>query len=499
MGQWDLELDRSSTVALYRQLRDRIVELIEDGVVSAGEKLPASRELATELGLNRNTVTSAYDELVESGFVRSHVGQGTFVLERPPPPTPISWSFSRAGQASGERVRAAAAPSSHPDPIDFASLVPDEELFPVEPFREALDEVLARDGKKLLQYGPAAGHPPLRDYIAKRLESRGVRASAENVLIVNGSQQGLDLVCRSLLDPGDRVALESPTYTIILPLLAQYQARIDEIPMTEQGMDLDALSRLFEATRPRLVFTMPTFHNPTGITMGEAARRRLLDMSARVGVPIVEDDFDSELRFAGESVPPLKALDEHDGVLHIGTFSKGLFPGLRIGWIVAPKRVVEAMGRSKLIADYHSSLLLQEAVLRFCRLGLYDEHLEQLANIYGRKSRVLTAALSRHFPDSMSWTEPQGGYAFWITLPKGLSAEALLSESSQEGVVFTPGSHFFAQTEGKRFFRLSISRVPEERIEAGIRKLGDIIGRQLTKSTGEETHRARGQEPALHI
>ena len=153
MGQWDLELDRSSTVALYRQLRDRIVELIEDGVVSAGEKLPASRELATELGLNRNTVTSAYDELVESGFVRSHVGQGTFVLERPPPPTPISWSFSRAGQASGERVRAAAAPSSHPDPIDFASLVPDEELFPVEPFRAALDEVLARDGKNCCNTG----------------------------------------------------------------------------------------------------------------------------------------------------------------------------------------------------------------------------------------------------------------------------------------------------------------------------------------------------------
>ena len=502
----DVELDRDLDRPLYQQLEAHIAALIDDGRLTPGAKLPASRELATKLGINRNTVTSAYEALSKKDRVHSHVGQGTFVAERgPKAASTMRWSFSRATQAAREWVRSPAEEARHPDLIDFASLVPDEELFPVEPFRVVLDEVLVKEGKKLLQYGPAAGYPPLRSYIAERLARRGVETTPDNVLVVNGSQQALDLICRTLLDPGDPVVLESPTYTIVLPLLAQYRAEIEEIPMTPRGMDLDILEASVASSRPKFLFTMPTFHNPTGITMDLASRERLVGIANRHGVPIVEDDFDSELRFDGVALPPLKALDVQDCVIHIGTFSKGLFPGLRLGWIVAPPDVVVALSRAKLISDYHTSLLLQAAVLIFCRRGHYDAHLERLAGIYLDKSRTLVAALERHFPEGVTWTQPEGGFAFWITLPESESADAVLPDAINDGVVFTPGAHFFARGGGGRFLRLSISRVPVERIEEGVKRLGDILKRRLERRLGragasdKKGPGVREQEPALHI
>jgi DNA-binding transcriptional MocR family regulator len=494
-------LDRDSDTPVYQQIVAQIRAWIASGELTPGEKLPASRELAEILGVNRNTVASAYDELVKSGDVRSHVGQGTFVAAGPAesPRSPFPYRFSRAVEAAADKVQKPPVASGHPDPIDFTTLVPDEELFPVEPFRAVLDKVLRREGKNLLQYGPAGGHPPLRAYIAERLRERGVEASAENVLIVNGSQQGLDLICRSLLDPGDRVAIESPTYTIVLPLLAQYHAQVEPIPMTERGMDLAALEAVLERSRPKLVFTMPTFHNPTGITMDLPSRRRLLDLASRWGTPVVEDDFDSELRFDGKSLPPLKALDERGSVLHIGTFSKGLFPGLRLGFVVAPEPVVATLGRSKLIADYHTSLLIQAAVLEFCREGHYDRHLKRLVSICRDKSRRLTEALERFFSGDVRWTRPEGGFAFWVTLPEKLSADALLKESARAGVLFTPGSNFFARGGGDRYLRLSISRVPLERIAEGIERLGAILTRHGRESNDKGRTRALPHEPALHI
>ena len=502
MGQWDrLRLDRDSRSPLYRQICEQVRAWIASGELAPGEQLPPSRELAEKLGINRNTIASAYDELAKLGDVRSHVGQGTFVAAglSESPRAPLRFRFSRAVEAAAERVQKPAVASGHPDPIDFATLVPDEELFPIEPFRAVLDRVLRRDGKTLLQYGPAAGHPPLRTYIAERLRERGVAADAENVLIVNGSQQGLDLICRSLLDPGDRVALESPTYTIVLPLLAQYHAQMEPIPMTDRGMDLDALEAVLERSRPKLVFTMPTFHNPTGITLDLDSRRRLLELASRYGTPVVEDDFDSELRFDGDALPSLKALDERGSVLHIGTFSKGLFPGLRLGFVVASPPVVRTLGRCKLIADYHTSLLLQAAVLEFCREGHYDRHLKRLASIYRDKSRTLTGALERFFPGNVGCTRPEGGCAFWVTLPEALSADALLEESARAGVLFAPGSNFFARGEGDRYLRLSISRVPSERIAEGIERLGAILTRHGRDSNDGSRARALPREPAFHI
>lgn len=500
LGDLNLDLERSAPVPLYLQVRNQIVQLVTSGLLPPGSRLPASRELAERLGVNRATVSSAYERLVADGLARSHVGQGTFITDSPNPPLPadMSWSFSRAMEAVNRQRRHTTPRTEHPDPIDFASLVPDEELFPIEPFRDVLNQVLEREGKQLLQYGPVAGHRPLRDYIADRLSERGVRASSDDIQIVNGSQQGLDLVFRTLVDPDDTVAVESPTYSVVLPVLAQYQARLLHLPMTDRGMDLKAFETALARQPVKLVYSMPTFHNPTGITMDLESRHKLLELAARHRTPIIEDDFESELRFTGQELPPLKALDEAGLVIYLGTFSKGLFPGLRLGWIVAPPAVVETLSRTKMFSDYHSSALLQAAVLEFCRRGHYEEHLRRLTRVYRKKGRLLVDAMTRHFPAGVSWTEPEGGYAYWITLPEGVSSSSLLSESELAGVLFTSGNHFFTGDGGDRFFRLSISRVPTERIDGAVQCLGEIIQRLLV-GAGLTERRRSAREAAFHI
>jgi len=494
-----VRLDRDAETPLYLQLSEHIAAQIRSQALSPGTKLPPTRELASELGLNRQTVSSAYEALASAGLVRSRVGHGTVVDgARAFSVRPSGVRFSKAVQAL-ERVDRDFAPrSSHPDPIDFASLIPDEGLFPIEPFRQVVDSVLERQGKELLQYGPVAGYPPLRAHIAERLAARGVSVRAEHVQIVNGSQQALDLIFRALLDPGDAVAVESPTYFVVLPALAQYQADVVPIPMTPTGMDLDALETTLARRPLKLIYTMPTFHNPTGISMGEDERRALVALAERHQVNLVEDDFDADLRFDGDTLLPLKALDRAELVLYIGTFSKGLFPGLRLGWVVAPEPIARVLGRVKRFSDYHTSLLLQAAVLEFARLGHYDEHLKSLARVGHEKRKRLVDAMRRHFPKECTWTPPDGGHAFWLTLPDGVSSETLLSEGEREGVLFTPGTAFFVGGGGSLHLRLSISRVSADRIDEGVRRLAAIVKRQM-KALRSRSGASGVGEPVFHI
>ena len=504
MVQWDwLRLDRDSSLPLYQQLATALAARIRSRSLATGEQLPASRELAASLGLNRATVSNAYASLVEQGLARSHVGQGTFVLAAEASSTPFEFRLSRAIiESEGASGQTSLVPESGRF-VDFATLVPDEELFPVDSFREVLNDILLSDGKQLLQYGPATGFPPLRRYIAERLELRGVRADETNVLIVNGSQQGLDLICRALIDPGDAVCVERPTYSIVPALLRHYHAEVCGIPMTESGIDLIKTEEVFSRRRPKFLFTMPTFHNPTGITMSRDARLRLVELAVSNGVPVVEDDFDSAaLRYTGEPVPPLKALDEHGCVIHIGTFSKGLFPGLRLGWVVGSERVIDAIARAKLFSDYHSPPLLQAAVLEFCQRGHYERHINKLTEIYSAKASAMSRALGDHLPEEVTWSAPEGGYAFWVRLPEGVSASELARQAAAENVLIAPGPSFFVGKGGETQFRLSISKVPEKEIDQGIRVLGRLIESTIQKQSLPQTGGKKSrsfQEPAFHI
>ncbi|MBI3454184.1 MAG: PLP-dependent aminotransferase family protein [Candidatus Rokubacteria bacterium] len=490
-----IPLDREQPVPLARQIQAHLERLIAEGRLAPGVKLPATRELARALGVNRATVALAYDELVAGGWVHAHVGQGTFVAERDgagaadlataqrgsAPRPPIDWSglFSRSariiGRTDPHRAHGVVGKSGL---ISFAGGMPDSGLFPTEAFRRVLNQVVREDGAALLQYSPAAGYPPLLRYLSTYLLRFGVEARPEEILIVNGSQQGFDLIARTFVDPGDVVAIEQPTYPRAMEVFRAFGAQLLAVPWEPAGPRVDILERLLERHAPKFFYCQPSAHNPTGLRMAAEVARRILDVAARQQVPIVEDGFDGSLYYGNGPATPLRALDREHLVLYIGTFSKILFPGLRLGWLVAPAPVVERLAAAKQLADLHTSPLIQAAVHRFCERRLLDRHVARLADEYGRRRAALLAALRRHMPDGVTWTEPMGGFSLLVTLPPGLDATALLPRAVERGVAFTPGSVFFVDGGGEHTLRLSFSAVPASRIDEGVRRLADAIKAQ---------------------
>lgn len=485
----NIQLDRSRAVPLARQIEEQIERLIQERLLGPGVKLPATRELAGALGVNRATVALAYEELVAAGLARAHVGQGTFVTGRsegdaPPPARPavsIDWSglFSRSAQIIGadeERRRGASVPPAlGRDVVSFAGGMPDSGLFPTDAFRRVLNGVIRDEGESLLQYYPTGGYPPLRRYLSAYLLRAGVEARPEEILIVNGSQQGFDLIARTLIDPGDVIAIEQPTYPRAVQVFRSFGAQLLAVPWGPEGPRPDVLERLLERRAPKLFYCQPNAHNPTGLAMARETGRRVLAAAARHQVPVVEDGFDASLYYGGRPAAPLKAGDRDGVVIYIGTFSKILFPGLRLGWIVAPPAIHERLQAAKQLADLHTSALIQAAVHRFCEGRLLDRHVARVAREYGRRRDLLVAALARRMPDDTTWTEPRGGFSLLLTLPAGLSASALLPAAIERGVAFTPGEAFFVDGSGEGTLRLSFSSVPASRIEEGVRRLAEVV------------------------
>ena len=487
----NIPLDREKPVALPRQIQAHLERLIRERLLTPGMKLPATRELAQTLGVNRATVAQAYEELVAAGWARAHVGQGTFVAgpsaaEAAPPreepqPSAFNWPglFSRSAQivaADDDRTRAlVSAAAGNPGVISFAGGMPDSGFFPTDAFRRVLNDVIREDGASLLQYYPAGGYPPLRQYLSTYLLRFGLEARPEDILIVNGSQQGFDLIARTLLDPGDFVAIEEPTYPRALQVFRSFGAQLLAVPWDAAGPRVDVFERLLERHAPKLFYCQPNAHNPTGLSLSPETARRLLEAAARHQVPVVEDGFDGSLYYGARPAVPLKASDRDGLVIYIGTFSKILFPGLRLGWLVGPRPVLDRLLAAKQLADLHTSALLQAAVHRFCERKLLDRHVARMAREYGRRRALLLAALRRRMPAEVRWTEPQGGFSLFVTLPAGLDAGALLPEALERGVAFTPGAAFFVDGGGERTLRLSFSSVAAGKIDDGVRRLAETI------------------------
>jgi GntR family transcriptional regulator/MocR family aminotransferase len=501
----NITLDRSQPVPLARQLQTHLERLMREGLLRPGVKLPATRELARDLGVNRATVVLAYEELVAAGWARSHVGQGTFVAERagdgsdgPPRPAParapIDWSglFSRSAHIVEEQRLRAPAPAgaARAGLISFAGGMPDSALFPTDGFRRALNQVIREEGADLLQYYPAAGYPPLRQYLSTYLLRFGVEARPEEILIVNGSQQGFDLIARTFLDPGDVVAIEQPTYPRAMQAFRAFAAQLLAVAWDDGGPRADTFERLLERHAAKLFYTQPSAHNPTGLSMSEPTRRRLLAAAGRHQVPIVEDGFDGSLYYGERPQRPLKADDRDGVVIYIGTFSKILFPGLRLGWLVAPTLVLERLQAAKQLADLHTSALLQAAVHRFCERRLLDRHARRVAREYARRRGLLLEALGKRMPDGVTWTEPSGGFSLLLTLPPALNARALLPRALERGVAFTPGDVFFLERGGEPTLRLSFSSVAAAKIDDGVRRLADSIREAIRRPVSRRPERA---------
>lgn len=369
--------------------------------------------------------------------------------------------------------------TERPDVLSFAGGLPAPEAFPVEALARAHAEVLSLDGAAALQYGPTEGFLPLRAWIAERLARRGVPATAENVLVTAGAQQGIDLVGKLMLDPGDTVVVESPTYLAALQAFEAYEASFAVVASDDDGMRMDDLERVLRRQPVKLIYLVPTFQNPRGTTLSLDRRLRLARLAAEHDVLVLEDDPYCELRYSGPPLPPIAALDPRAPVVHLGSFSKTLAPGLRLGYAVGPEPLIRALTVAKQSADLHTGNLSQRAVCRLLSTFDYDAHVHTLQALYGERCQAMLSALARSFPPGTTWTRPEGGLFVWVRLPTGLDAQELLHDAMAEKVAFVPGAPFYPATPEHETLRLNFSNRPPAKIAEGLAILGACVTRRM--------------------
>jgi GntR family transcriptional regulator/MocR family aminotransferase len=482
-----VELDRrgNGSPPVYRQIADHIRHEIEAGRLAAGDRLPTIRALAHRLHVNRDTVALAYDALVAEGRLEASVGRGTFVRGSPERATRTARSAILAPRVEGlleferARPRYGAADGS----IPLHALVPDPALYPVSAFRRSVNRVLARGGAELLLYGDRQGHAGLRELLARRFRAQGIEVAPEEITLCHGASQGIALALRLFAEPGDEVAVEEPTYGNVLAALRALGLEAAPVAMSEAGPDLAALERVLARPSVKLLYTIPTFHNPMGITTTLAHRRELLAVAARAGRPVVEDAYEMDLRFAGRELPPLAALDRAGLVVHLYSFSKSLFPGARVGAITARGRAVEGLHALRAASDLGGSPLLQAALADFVGSGAYDRHLARLRKTLRSRAEALLAALASEMPEAVRFTSPEGGYQVWVELPGGIDTRDLFADALRAGVLVAPGYVFRHDGGTSSGLRLSVAQTDEAAIRRGVARLARVVRERL--ATGD--------------
>jgi len=402
----------------------------------------------------------------------------------------VPWHELYARRAEGMRasdIREILKVTAQPEVISLAGGLPAPELFPIDEYRRAFEWVLESDAAQALQYGPSEGYRPLRGFLAERLSRFGMHCGAEDVLITNGSQQALDLIGKILLDPGDSILLEKPTYLGALQAFNQYQPRYAVARMDEDGMRVDDVEALLsrqhqDGRRIKFIYAIPNFQNPTGRSMSLERRQRLVELANSFGVPIVEDDPYGELRYEGEALPTLKSLDTSGCVIYLGTFSKILAPGLRLGWVVAAPEALEGLLHGKQPTDLHTGMVQQMATYEVIKDGYLVRHVEEIKAFYRERRDVMLRALEEHFPADAHFTRPAGGLFVWAELPRDVDTRELLLDAVQQRVAFVPGQGFHPDNSGTNTMRLNFSNVPPDQLREGVRRLGTAIARRLATS-----------------
>jgi len=465
-------LNRDGQEPLYDQLKQHLARQIENGILAPGDRLPATRELASQLGVARISVVAAYEELKAEGYITSQVGRGTFVAERAPDdPTaiPLTGTMSPRNATLRELLTLA----ERPDVINFSHGIPADSFLSVALIREALDAVLGRDGASAIAYEAPEGYLPLRKLVANRVAKLGIDVAAGEVLITGGCQQALDLAVQALLKPGDVLLTSNPTYAGMLDIAQARGVTVLGIPVDADGMQTETLEDRIIRHRPRLLYLAPTYHNPTGSVMPLYRRRHLLDLAERYRLPVLEDGVYSELSYIGAAPPPLKALDEHGLVLYASSFSKVLLPGMRIGYLLAGGGLYQRLARVKRAADICTPALNQRAIHLVLESGQLDEHVSQVRTACQQRREVMLDALEQHFPEAQ-WVSPAGGMYLWLELPiDGPTATELYLHAVRAGVAFAMGPLFYTDGQGGYHLRLNMSAYPPDKIREGIGRLGD--------------------------
>lgn len=405
----------------------------------------------------------------------------------------VSRYSQRAKRTRSSAIRELLKLTQRPEVISFAGGLPGPDVFPVERFQEACRKVLAESASVALQYSATEGHAPLREMIAARLGRYGIKAQAENVLITSGSQQALDLIGKLLINPGDRVLVEAPTYLGALQAFNIYGAEYVSVPSDQDGLCTECLESSLRAG-PEFMYVLPNFQNPGGTTLSESRRHELVLLADRYGIPIIEDDPYGQLRYEGEHLPSLLVIDRENlrrdngysigNVIYLSTFSKTLAPGLRLGWMVAPPEVIAKLVQLKQGTDLHTSTFVQMVAYEVAKNGFLDEHIKRIRQAYRERRDAMLDSLKGSFPSEVTWTRPQGGLFLWVTLPSGMNSNQLLQAAIKENVAFVPGDCFYADNgpESLRHMRLNFSYGSPEQIREGVRRLASVVKQQLTES-----------------
>jgi 2-aminoadipate transaminase len=367
-----------------------------------------------------------------------------------------------------------------PDMISFAGGLPASETFPVKDLEDIVCQILTQKGATALQYGPTEGELPLREEIAKWISREKPGIKPENILVTSGSQQGLDIISKVFLDPKDTVIVELPTYIGGLQAFTAYRAKMVGVLQDNQGMKMDLLEKTLarlakRKKKPKFIYVVPDFQNPSGVTMSLERRKRLLELAYEYELPVLEDSPYRDLRFTGESVPAIFSLDKENQVIVLGTFSKLLCPGLRLAWIMAPTEWMDRMVVAKQSMDLCSPTLTQLMAAEYMKRGLLPGQVEGIRRLYARKRQMMLEALKKYMPKGVSWTKPEGGLFLWVKLPKRMSTDDLFPKAAENGVVYVKGSAFHCNGKGQNTMRINFSYPSEQQIEEGIKRLAKMI------------------------
>ena len=392
-------------------------------------------------------------------------------------PTPLQWQFSeRAQRLQSSVIREILKVTQRPEIISFAGGLPSPLTFPVERMQAAFDSVLSKNGRVALQYGPSDGYAPLREWIADSMSTDGATISPDQVLMVSGSQQGLDLLGKVLIDEGSKVLVETPSYLGALQAFSVYGPEFVSIPTDDAGLIPETVAPL--AAGARLLYALPNFQNPTGRTLSLERRTMLVETCAQLGLPLIEDDPYGALSYSAEPLPKMLTMNP-GGVVYMGSFSKVLTPGIRLGYVIAPQPLARKMEQAKQATDLHTATLTQMVVHEVVKDGFLDEHIPTIRTLYANQCTAMLSALTEFFPAGVSWTQPTGGMFIWVTLPEHIDSMKLLDEAVAQNVAFVPGTPFYANNPVKNTLRLSFVTVPPEKIRTGIEILGKLIAAKV--------------------
>jgi DNA-binding transcriptional MocR family regulator len=481
-------LKRETDTSINAQLVELVRSAIERGDLQPGEKLPTTRALAEEARLNHLTVVRAYRRLAQEGYVTAARGRGTFVRRAPPAVvgSDSRWQHAVLPEARRSYTNQIVAdtwqPPSDENHINLATGWASAELHPVRELAHLSTEVFAQVGAATLMYGDPDGLWGLREELARRGTSVGFATDPEEIVVTTGGRQAIDLVCRTILRPGDIVVTESPTYMGALVSMQDSGARVMGIPYDEEGLDVEALEAILARHEVKLVSVQSGSQNPTGQDMSPARAERLLELARERSFFIVEDGVYCTVRF-GTPEPPRMRLRAPDHVIYIDSLSKTIGGGLRLGWVACSGEIRRRLTELKLATDYHTPVLTQHLAQRWLASGAHDHHLRKINSIYARRCEAMLDSLQRRLSDEVLTTTPKGGHHVWVAFRRPLDERLLLAEALRQGVSFTPGGATTVEGDGLIGLRLSFSLLDEERIDEGVRRLAAAV-RAVRRSSG---------------